>query len=529
MGDTRTVERLERLEQELERVNRLVLEITERSIRERNALLAELAYARQHIACLNKKLFGTAKSEKFVPNQLEMSFIAENAQLADYTQDTQDKVKIEYERPRHGKERKSRDSKFDHLPIRKQIEIIPEEVRANPEQYEQIGEPEESFQIGYEPPRLFQDKIIRPKFRHKNALHWAPVVAPAPARIIDKSFASVSLIVQIILAKYIDHIPLYRQSQQFKRLGVDLPDNTMCGWLHTSVNVWLRAIYNEMFKRMILYHSYMQIDESPITYLKDAAGGASRGFLWVLRALNGETFYAWKDNRRYENIAALLKDFKGAFQSDAYEGYVVFGKANAAVTHSTCWAHVRRKFFEAQDESPRVAAFILKRIGVLFHLEKQYRLLGYSEQEIVHRRKQDHPVILDFLKRIMQHYQSKLLPKGKFSIAINYALKNWDTLTTYLDNGQVQLSTNLVENAIRPSAVGKKNWLFMGSNECGETAAILYTLLITCRNLNIDPREYLTEVFEYSISCPDNQLMDYNKLTPIGWLEQKQSEQKKLT
>ncbi len=509
-------ERLKRLEQEFERLSCANKDLTT----EVQRLRIENAYQKQQIAYLTQKCFGVGKSEKLDPSQFELGFIGSNADLGVDTKKLNETTKVEYERPRHGKVRESRDAKFEHLPISETVEVVPPSVISKPDDYEEIGEPEESFQIEFHPPTVSRKRILRRKYQHKNARHLPPVLAPAPTRIIDKSYASVSLIVQIMIAKYVDHMPLYRQSQQFKRYGIDLPDNTICGWLHSGTNLWLRPIYNHMCKGIILNNCYLLIDETPVTYI-DANGRAALGWLWVVRAPNGEVMYVWKDNRRHENVADILGDFKGTFQSDAYEGYVVFGKANSEVTHATCWAHVRRKFVEASDEFKRASEYILGKISSLFKMEREYRKNGYSEDEIVEHRKKDHVGILKTMKRVLQFYQSKLLPKSKFSIAINYALKNWDTLTVYLDKGQVQLSTNLVENSIRPSAVGKKNWLFMGTNQCGETAAILYSLLETCRNLKIDAREYLTSVFETSIACANNQAMDYSKLTPTGWFARK--------
>lgn len=476
-----------------------------------NALLtAHIKILNDKVAYLLKQLFGS-KSEKVSPDQLSLLFAqAETEVVAEERMQTEE-VSV----PRT--KRKPRSERIpDHLPV-EQVVIEPEEVLADPAAYHKIGE-EVTVELDVVPAKFFKREIIRPKYVKRLDRSQPPVIAPAPKRVIENSFASVGLLVMILLGKYCDHLPLYRQEQIFKvRYRLALSRKTMCDWVWQIAHQ-LAMIY-EALREEIRSAGYMQADETPIRYQDPEKESCSTGYLWTYRAAERGVFFEWFTSRGMNCLAPMLSTFRGQVQTDGYAAYEAFFKqeqyqANREqIELAACWAHVRRKFFEAKEETP-LAARVLVDIQRLYRIEEELR----DEQADAARRKSIREKkslpILAQVEKDLRAAHAQFLPQSLTSKAIAYTLGLWDRLLVYTRHGHMEIDNNLVENAIRPTAVGKKNWLFFGSAEAGKNSAIMYSLLESCRMLDINPQEYLRDVLT-RLPTMTNQTAHH--FTPAQW------------
>lgn len=460
---------------------------------ENKSLRGEIKFLKEKVQYLLKQLFGS-KSEKIDPNQLTL-LLETQAQVAAAEEAILETEEVLPVRPR-AKRRSLAERLPDDLPV-ETVVIEPEEVLADPSSYKKIGE-ETMIELDLVPAKFFKRLIIRPKYVKLADRDLPPIVAPAPKRIIENSFASVGLLVAILLAKYVDHLPLYRQEQIFKaRYGVELSRKTMCDWVW-SIAHQLAMIY-EGLRDEIRSSRYMQADETPIPFLDPGSGKCRTGYLWVYRSMGIGVLFEWFPSRSSDCLTKMLSKFTGQLQSDGYSGYDAFygkplnQKLRAGVERAGCWAHARRKFFEARAESP-LAAQALTDIQKLYRVEADLREQEADDALRLTARQRESLPILAKIEKDLRAAAAQHLPKSLTGKAIFYTLGQWERLQTYTRHGHVEIDNNLVENAIRPTAVGKKNWLFFGSETAGQTSAILYSLLESCRMLDINPQEYLLDV-----------------------------------
>ncbi len=461
----------------------------------------------QKVQLLIQKLFGKS-SEKINPDQLALMFGEDS--VAPGTPEAAAEVE-EVKVPRKKRKLKPRSERLpDDLPV-EEVVIEPEEVMANPEAFKRIGE-EVTEELDVVPTKFFKRRIIRPKYVRIADRSKPPVLAPAPKRIIDNSYASAGLLLNIVLAKYCDHLPLYRQAQIFKtRFGVELSRQTMSDWMYRLAQM-LAMIY-EAIRDEIRTESYLQIDETPVHYQNPGNGKCSQGYLWPYHAPGKAVFFEWHTGRGSECMDQTLKNFEGIVQSDGYSAYSAYLKRHpkAKIKLAACWAHARRKFHDARNESPFAARMLLE-IGELYKIEAELRKNPKKDRRAV-RQEKSRP-ILHRIGLQLQADQKKHLPKSATGQAISYTLNLWDKLLVYTDHAEMEIDNNLVENAIRPTAIGKKNWLFFGSADAGQTSAIHYTLLETCRKLGINPDEYLRDVLPRLPHMTNQTAKNY---TPAQW------------
>jgi len=472
-------------------------------------------YLNQKLQAVLGKLFGKS-SEKINPDQLALIFGVDSAVPG--TPEAVAEVE-EVASPRKKRNLKPRSERLpDDLPI-EEVVIEPEEVTADPEAFKRIGE-EVIEELDVVPTRFFIRRIIRPKYVRLADRTKPPMIAPAPKRIIDNSYASPGLIEYIVLSKYCDHQPLYRQSQIFKtRFGVEISRQTMSDWMYRLAQM-LAMIY-EAIRDEIRSETYLQIDETPVRYQNPGNGTCSQGYLWPYHAPGKAVFFEWHTGRASECLDKTLKGFRGVVQSDGYSAYGAYLKRHpkAEIKLAACWAHARRKFHDARNESP-FAARILLEIGELYKIEAELREDPTLDRRVVRQEKS-----LPILQRIglqLQADQRTHLPKSETGKAIGYTLKLWDKLLVYTEHAEMEIDNNLVENAIRPTAIGKKNWLFFGSADAGQTSAIHYTLLETCRKLGINPSDYLRDILPRLPHMTNQTAKDY---TPTQWKAARDLEQ----
>jgi transposase len=262
---------------------------------------------------------------------------------------------------------------------------------------------------------------------------------------------------------------------------------------------------------------YAQVDETPVAYLAPGNGQTKQGYLWTACRPGGDVFYRWEISRAAQCLERLVpRDFKGVLQSDGYSGYGAFIKTRRGIELAGCWAHVRRKFHEALEQSPRPAGWIMRQIQHLYRIESALResTAGPPLREAV-RSHQSRPIVQRIEKALVLFKASRRhLPQSLLGQAIDYTLGQWTTLEVFLRDGRVEIDNNLVENAIRPTAIGKKNWLFMGEAGAGQRGAIIYTLIESCRKRSIDPYAYLKDILTRLPTLKNTQIAE---ITPGAW------------
>jgi transposase len=478
------------------------------------------------ISWLRKQMFGAGKGEKVDLAQLEMK-LGELDALLEQTSDAGAKL-VQYERVKNAREKRPVPAEvFAHLPVAEVVEILPEEVKAEPEAYERIGE-EKTFEVDVTPPKLFKREIVRPKFRRTGDREQPPVVAPAPARPVTGGYASAGLLAWIALSKYVDHLPLYRLEQMSERWGAKIPRNTMSEWIRIASD-WLEPIYKRMRQRL-LESGYIQVDETPVRFIDpDEKGGKTeQGYLWVMGAPGGDVVFDWQLSRKHDHLTGLVgAEYKGVLQSDGYEAYAAYAKkSEGRVIRVGCWAHARRKFFESLGENRERANAFLALIGKLYAIE--HDLDGAKDKHgeptkppvtdpalRVERRAKEHPAIFTALETLAKETLPEVRPKSVLGLACAYMLSQWAALTAVTAHGAVRLDNNLVENAIRPSAVGKKNWLFIGHPDAGQRTAIIYSIVVSCQRHGVDPHLYLRDVLTKLPRMTTRD--DLDALLPCNW------------
>lgn len=465
-----------------------------------------------------KQLFGK-KSERLDRNQLELALGVEEAAHVIETDEAEAEDEASGPRRRRGRRGERKVRIPEGTPTEERV-IDPEEVKANPQAFKCIGE-EVSRQLDVVANPYVLRITRRRKFKSKKDRKRPPLVAPVPPRPIEGSLAGPSLLADIVLKKYVEHLPLYRQEQILRqRYRIGLSRKTMCDWVGIVAG-WLKPIYHHI-GRELSRNGYLQIDETPIRYLGAEKGGSSKGHLWVYNRPGGDVLFEWHRGRGAECLEQMLAGFAGVVQCDGYSAYTSYAKRHEAVELAGCWAHARRYFFEALEESPGFARWMLHQIGLLYQIEAELRSKGAGPDLRAAARASASSMVLTRIEKALRLKQSRHLPSSEMGEAIGYALGQWKRLLKFRDDGRLEIDNNLVENAIRPSAVGKRNWLFFGAPEAGERSAIIYTILESCKRRGINQAEYLRDVLE---RLPSMKITEVAALTPENWLKAQEQAQ----
>ena len=341
--------------------------------------------------------------------------------------------------------------------------------------------------------RTVRHKIIARKDMEKNAEERSIIIAPLPQTPIEHGMAGSSVLAEIILAKFLYHLPFYRQINRFREFGLRLPASTVGDWYEKSVES-LNVLY-KLLREQVMASEYIQVDESVVPVLDNEKHKARKGYEWCVRdGLTGSLFF-WYDrgSRSKKTARELLGGYRGTFQSDGYEAYEQFCGLNG-VAGAACWAHARRKFVDALKENQKLATQAIVMIGKLYEVERKADEAGMTPlQRKELRQKEAYPVIQLMEKWCVDTY-STVLESSLLGKAIAYTYSLMDRLAVYVNDGRINIDNNLIENAIRPLALGRKNWLFCGNDASAYRAAIVYSLLASCRAANVDPRQWLEYV-----------------------------------
>jgi transposase len=407
-----------------------------------------------------------------------------------------------------------------HLPRRPIVHDVPPEQRPCPEcgtERRRIGE-EVREQLEYVPASLVVLRHVRPKYACSECQAHV-VIAERLPEPIERGLPGPGLMAQVAVSKYADHLPLYRQEGIFRRFGVELARSTMCGWMTAAAGL-LRPIVRAMLREVLLA-AVVQTDDTPIKVQDHEGKGIKTGRLWVYRG-GRSTVYDYTPDHSHDGPERILKGYEGYLQADAcsvYDGLFVDG----SIVEVGCWMHARRKFYEARTSDPGRSHVMLAYVAGLYAVEDEAKQERKKQPEwddaAWHayrselRLRKSRP-ILEAVRAWLDRERSDVLPKSPIGEAVGYALNHWGALMRPLEAGLLEIDNGASERALKPVAIGRKNWLFAGNDEGGETAAVLMSLCTTCKELGLDPFAYLRDVLSRVSTHPNSRI---EELMPQRW------------
>ncbi len=483
------------------------------------------------LAWLMRKMFGSM-SEKMAaldPNQLSLDFSGTNIPLqAQQTaiEAAREAAELDIQKLSVKQQKAtSRPLRSDVMKDLPTIEVIIEPKGVDLSKYKRIGE-EHTKVLEFKPGELYVTDYIRPKYALKDQISLpedgqkSVVIAPMPLLPINKGIAGASLLTEILMQKYVFHLPFYRQIEQFKLSGVRLPASTVNGWFTASSQL-LEPLYYFIRKR-VLESGYIQVDETTVPVLDKEKHKANKEYLWVARAVKEKLLFFGYDNgsRSQATAAKLLNGFKGYLQSDGFSGYNVF-EDDLDIILVACWAHCRRKFEESLAENKAMAEYALGQIQLLYKIERKAVEDNLSYEEIAIQRQKLAGPILDAFQGWLEANYKTVLPKSRMGEAIKYTYSLYPRLRRYITDGVLLIDNNLAENAIRPIALSRKNFLFCGNHQAAGQAAIILTLMGCCKEAGVNPRDWLNDVISkmpYYIQEKKN----LEELLPSVWTANRQ-------
>lgn len=467
----------------------------------------------QDIKLLRFKLYGRS-SEKGL---IDVPDSSQPDLFEDMSEATEEEVEEEVKPPK--RERRSPKTKKmipDHLPRKEEVIDLPEEEKVCAKCGKELKPMKDAVTeiLEYTPAQVFVRRIVRRKYACNCCKeHFAE--APYPDRVIPRSKCGDSLLAALIISKYADHLPLYRQEKMFARHKIHLTRNVMCTNL-MEVARQLRPLIAAM-KKKLLDSSLIGADETTIRMVKNNKKGEGKSklcYLWVYRGDEKVPYvvFDFKQTRAHSAPLEILRQYKGGLLSDGYSGYEALlrfkdeNEKTLPITHYACWAHVRRKFHDAMKAGDSRATKPIGIIGDLYKVEKEARALGVEEKIKSKREKESTPIIKKFFDWIDDCMD--VLPKSKLGDAIQYANNRRKQLERYAQTGNVPIDNNAVERAIRPVAIGRKNWLFAGSEMGGEAAATFFTLIESAKRCGVEPWIYIQTLLQKIIWHSDKKLDD---------------------
>lgn len=338
---------------------------------------------------------------------------------------------------------------------------------------------------------IYVKRYVRRKYVRKESEGIA--IGKLPNRAIEKGIPGASVLAMLIIGKFVDHLPIYRQIAIFKRGGITLHYNTVLDWTNNGIDI-LMPLYDHL-KRKILISHYLQADETGIKVLDSEKNGSThQGYLWAYRDVSTNlVLFEYQRGRNKEGPAKMLKDFKGFLQTDGYTGYDQFYHRDG-IQMLHCMAHARRYFKDAENNDKERSNYALKMFQEIYENERHIKELSDEERSKL-RQETILPKLNELHVWMTQQYRA-VTPKSPIGKALEYSLKRWKELTLFITDGQLEIDNNKIENEIRPIALGRKNYLFAGSHESAQRIAMIYSLLASCKANGIDPMKWLTQVLE---------------------------------
>lgn len=457
------------------------------SLEEKTSKLEEKNTELEHrVKLLERMKFGQSRERFEDPNQTQLPLDVEQAVL----EEQEEVIKQEITYSREKKKHPGRAKLPDHLPV-EETHIYPEGDLSN---MICIGK-EITDILDYVPAYFKINRLIRYKYVTKDKDNTQISIGDLPERIIDKGIPSEGLLSTILVDKYVDHLPLYRQKQRFSRENIDIASSTIDGWVAQSMDA-LKPLYQKLVTD-IKNEGYLQVDETTIKVLDEKKKDKTHlGYYWVYHApISKLVMFNYSPTRASSAALPVLKNFKGYLQTDGFSGYKAYGN-KSDVTHLGCWAHARREFERALDNDKTRAQHVLVEIQKLYAVERQAKEQNLTPEQIKEFRLKESLPIINELGKYMFAQMKLTLPKSQIGKALAYSQTRWDNLSAYLYNGNLQIDNNLVENAIRPVALGRKNYLFAGSHDAAQRAAMAYTFFANCKKNDVNPYQWLKYVLE---------------------------------
>ena len=465
-----------------------------------------------------RRMYGR-RSEQLDPAQLQMAFAALRAEMgawaaAPVEAPPEHPAKAPSTRPGHGRR---------PLPpnISRETRVIEPEAcdlicACCGKAKVRIGE-ERAEQLDYVPAKFQVIETVRPKYACSKCKDGV-TVALAPRGPIHKGLATAGLLTHVIVSKYVDHTPLSRLTTIFNRLGVDIPRQTLCGWVE-KIHVLLGPVEQAQWRSILSSH-VLGADETPVNVLEEGRKQCAKGYLWCYAGDQDEVAFDFSMGRGSDTpMRALAEYVEGVLVCDAYAGYDQFERAHAGVVRTGCLAHARRKVYEAKDQDPERALILLALFRLLYDVEEKIRtapcvIEAQRPALALAMRREESVKVMDQIKEHVERYKAEVLPKSPMGKAVGYFSNQSTYLSRFLEDGAIPIDNNRVERQIRPIAIGRANWTFIGSEDAGPWAARLYGLMGTCRMQGINPYTWLRDVLERVRDHPPDRMAE---LTPRLW------------
>jgi transposase len=407
--------------------------------------------------------------------------------------------------------RRRRELDLDKLPhYRHELDVLPAEKTCSccGRMKDCIGKDETKI-LDYVPPKLEVHVHVRPKYACRYCQEGV-VSPPPPDRPIARGIAGPGLIAQIVVSKFGEHQPHYRQEDFFVRHGLHIARSTQCDWVQAAAE--LLTPLHERQKELVLQSPVLWTDDTPVTVLTGGEGSRQGRFWTYIGEEYPYSVYDFTESRARDGPAQFLAGFQGYLQADAYGGYdQIYLGSNDAIREVACWAHARRKFFDAKLGSPREAHQVLEWVGQLYDIEDRAR--EWSAPARASLRHQEADPVLDRMEHYLAELVRRALPKSTLGKAVSYAQNQWRALRRYTADGRLSIDNNVSERTLRHQAIGRKNWLFLGSERAGPRAAVLFTILAGAKRHRIEPWTYLRELL-LRLHADDSRL---DEMLPDRW------------
>lgn len=479
-------------------------------LNERDAKIERLL---SNVESLKRIIWGGSEKRRsedvdVAPAQLFLAGILEGALRAPESAGAQASSVIEV--PAHTRRKKGRRARFpDHLPTLRTTFELPASERscACGSTLERMGE-ETSRELERVEFSLVHE-MVRVKYCCRGCQETV-VTAPGPNRVIDKGILGAGFLAHVLTERFQHHMPYHRQEKKYGSEGLSLSRSVLSASALRCAEL-LKPIVAQL-RREILASDIVHTDDTPVTVQKGQSGITKQARVWIYRDTAGQCFFDYTESRSRDGPQAILGEYAGYIVADAYPGYDRFFTEGSA-TEVACWAHTRRKFVQAESSDPDLAGEALRLIGELYAIEKAGKDLEGEERGAL--RVRESAPRLAALRSWFATTRSQVLDKSPMGKAIDYALSNWDALCRYTTDGRLPIDNNAAERALRGVAVGRKNWLFVGNQAGGETAAAMYSLVESCKAAGVNPRDYFHDVLLRISTCSD-----VAKLTPRAWREQ---------
>ncbi|MCG8615919.1 MAG: IS66 family transposase, partial [Desulfobacterales bacterium] len=498
-----TASRLEELEQNNAHLTAQLATLTE-----------DCAVLKQQLDWFKRQLFGNTSEKRLDVDPAVQGNLLEELGAKAPPQKESPKETITYQRRKKARDGAVNDTglRFSDDVPREIIAVTDPEIEAIPaDRRELIGE-KVTCRLAQRPGSYVVIEYTRPVYKLLD--DESIVTTPAPANVLDKSVADVSLLAGMLIDKFCYHLPLHRQHQRLSHCGIQVSRSSLTNWVSRAIDL-LNPIVDAQSVHL-LQSRVLAMDETPIKAGRQKKGKLRQGYFWPIYGEDDEIVFHYAPSREHRHVQDFLGDFSGTLLSDGYEAYAAYAKQNAQVTHAQCWAHCRRGFEQAQESEPGASADALALVGALYRHEQIMRdqqLEG--EKKLDYRTQHSEPIVNAFWNWCDgQCHRADLLPRSPLAKALKYAMVRQASLQVFLSDPEVPIDTNHLERGLRVIPTGKKNWLFCWTEIGAKRVAVIQSLLVTCRLQSVDPYTYLVDVLQRMSEHPASRVIE---LTPREW------------